>query len=158
MEDNDRPVDFHRLRLHISQVSPCPDEEVLSAVDLMALVDTRLKENRFTALLPVGRVFLQEIRDFFAALATEQRNTIADSGTDHNIGYRTWNSSRITMTQLELMLQSLRDKIVLAYVEPGEAVGAIGAQSISEPGTQMTLKVGCRSACNNLRSPNSYRI
>jgi DNA-directed RNA polymerase III subunit RPC1 len=26
-------------------------------------------------------------------------------------------------------------------VEPGEAVGAIGAQSISEPGTQMTLKV-----------------
>ena len=28
-----------------------------------------------------------------------------------------------------------------AMVEPGEAVGAIGAQSISEPGTQMTLKV-----------------
>ena len=27
-------------------------------------------------------------------------------------------------------------------VEPGEAVGAMGAQSISEPGTQMTLKVG----------------
>ena len=26
-------------------------------------------------------------------------------------------------------------------VEPGESVGAIGAQSISEPGTQMTLKV-----------------
>ena len=27
-----------------------------------------------------------------------------------------------------------------AKMEPGEAVGAIGAQSISEPGTQMTLK------------------
>ena len=39
------------------------------------------------------------------------------------------------------MLQTLREKILLAYVEPGEAVGAIGAQSISEPGTQMTLKV-----------------
>jgi len=31
--------------------------------------------------------------------------------------------------------------LFLAMVEPGEAVGAIGAQSISEPGTQMTLKV-----------------
>jgi len=27
-----------------------------------------------------------------------------------------------------------------SVVEPGEAVGAVGAQSISEPGTQMTLK------------------
>jgi DNA-directed RNA polymerase III subunit RPC1 len=27
-----------------------------------------------------------------------------------------------------------------AMIEPGEAVGAIGAQSIGEPGTQMTLK------------------
>ena len=31
-------------------------------------------------------------------------------------------------------------KYTKALVEPGEAVGAIGAQSISEPGTQMTLK------------------
>ena len=27
-----------------------------------------------------------------------------------------------------------------AVIEPGEAVGAIAAQSLSEPGTQMTLK------------------
>lgn len=27
-----------------------------------------------------------------------------------------------------------------AAIEPGEAVGAIAAQSLSEPGTQMTLK------------------
>lgn len=31
-------------------------------------------------------------------------------------------------------------KYVRAKVEPGTAVGAIGAQSIGEPGTQMTLK------------------
>lgn len=31
--------------------------------------------------------------------------------------------------------------LLSAMVEPGEAVGAMGAQSISEPGTQMTLKV-----------------
>lgn len=27
-----------------------------------------------------------------------------------------------------------------SHVQPGEAIGALGAQSISEPGTQMTLK------------------
>lgn len=32
------------------------------------------------------------------------------------------------------------EKYQKAEVEPGSAVGAIGAQSIGEPGTQMTLK------------------
>lgn len=32
------------------------------------------------------------------------------------------------------------DKFVRARIEPGTAVGAVGAQSIGEPGTQMTLK------------------
>jgi DNA-directed RNA polymerase III subunit RPC1 len=107
----------------------------------MDLVDLKLKDNCFTALLPVGRVFLQEIRDYFSELASEQRKLIADLGTDVDIGVHTWSSCRITRTQLDLMLKTLREKVVLAYVEPGEAVGAIGAQSISEPGTQMTLKV-----------------
>lgn len=141
MEDNDRPVDFNRLRLHISQLAPCPEEQALRGDELMTLVDAKLNEARFTALLPVGRVFLQEVRDFFASLAAAQKSLIADSGSDDRIGYRSWNSSRITATQLDLILQTALQKILLAYVEPGEAVGAIGAQSISEPGTQMTLKV-----------------
>ena len=33
-----------------------------------------------------------------------------------------------------------REKYLRSKQEPGEAVGAIGAQCISEPGTQMTLK------------------
>jgi DNA-directed RNA polymerase III subunit RPC1 len=146
MEDNDRPVDFHRLRLHISQISPCVDEQPLSFTDLMDLVDLKLKDTCFTSLLPVGRVFLKEVRDYFAGLAIEQRNLIAELGTDDDLGIRAWSSCRITRTQLDLMLKTLREKVVLAYVEPGEAVGAIGAQSISEPGTQMTLKVSLSSS------------
>jgi DNA-directed RNA polymerase III subunit RPC1 len=140
MEVNDRPVDFERLRLHISQTSPCPEEEALDGENLMALVNARLKEERFTSLLPVGRVFLQEVHDYFNELAAAQDAMISDMGTDM-IGYRTWNTSRITRTQLNLILQASLEKILLAGVQPGEAVGAIGAQSISEPGTQMTLKV-----------------
>lgn len=142
MEDNDRPVDFHRLRLHVSQIAPCLNESGLSSKDLMDRVEYELAKDRFTSLLPVGRVFLKEIRDYFASLSQEQTQLIADADKNPNIEFLTWNSCRITATQLEIMLQTLREKVLLAYVEPGEAVGAIGAQSISEPGTQMTLKVG----------------
>jgi DNA-directed RNA polymerase III subunit RPC1 len=141
MEGNDRPVDFDRLRLHVSQTAPCHDEETLLRPVLMKMVDQKLAEGRFQALLPTGKVFLQNVRDFFSSLADEQEALIVATGSDERIGQRTWNSSRVTETQLELLMSVALEKCKLAYVEPGEAVGAIGAQSISEPGTQMTLKV-----------------
>ncbi|KAL7999807.1 putative DNA-directed RNA polymerase, subunit beta-prime [Plasmopara halstedii] len=50
------------------------------------------------------------------------------------------NVCRITTKQVEKLLEISLYKYNRAGIEPGEAVGAIGAQSISEPGTQMTLK------------------
>lgn len=47
---------------------------------------------------------------------------------------------RITKTQLEKFFTTCVDKFMRARIEPGTAVGAVGAQSIGEPGTQMTLK------------------
>ena len=47
---------------------------------------------------------------------------------------------RITKTQLEKFMTTCVDKFMRARIEPGTAVGAVGAQSIGEPGTQMTLK------------------
>jgi DNA-directed RNA polymerase subunit A" len=46
----------------------------------------------------------------------------------------------LTKKQLTVILESIREKFENALVEPGEAVGTIAAQSIGEPGTQMTLK------------------
>ena len=46
----------------------------------------------------------------------------------------------MTKPQLEGFLKICYDKYSRAMIEPGTAVGAIGAQSIGEPGTQMTLK------------------
>jgi DNA-directed RNA polymerase III subunit RPC1 len=146
MEDNDRPMDFHRLRLHISQISPCPNEDALRGSVLMEMVDKKLAEGRFQAIMPTGRVFLREIKDYFLSLASEQAKLIEESGTDDQIGVRTWNSCRVTETQLEMIMQSALGKCLNAFAEPGEAIGAIGAQSISEPGTQMTLKVRILSA------------
>lgn len=105
------------------------------------MVNKKLSEDRFKSIISTGSVFVQEIRDYFSSLASQQKNIVAYNDTDNPIGYQTWYSSRVTETQLEMLLQSASEKFLLALVEPGEAVGAIGAQSISEPGTQMTLKV-----------------
>lgn len=137
MENNDRPVDFNRLRLHVSQIAPCLDEESLPFDSLMGLVEKKLQEDPFKSLercfakkkssSPVsGSVFLQEIRDFFSSIGAEEQSVVG---------------KRLTETQLGMILQSALEKFLLAFVEPGEACGAMGAQSISEPGTQMTLKV-----------------
>ncbi|GAO48072.1 DNA-directed RNA polymerase III complex large subunit Rpc1 [Saitoella complicata NRRL Y-17804] len=46
----------------------------------------------------------------------------------------------VTKTQILVFLRLCWEKYMKAKVEPGTAVGAVGAQAIGEPGTQMTLK------------------
>jgi len=46
----------------------------------------------------------------------------------------------ITRKQLDDVLGTVKQAYIDAIVEPGEAVGTIAAQSIGEPGTQMTLR------------------
>ena len=48
--------------------------------------------------------------------------------------------NRLTISQVSQFLEVCLRKYNRALIEPGEAVGAICAQSIGEPGTQMTLK------------------
>jgi DNA-directed RNA polymerase III subunit RPC1 len=50
------------------------------------------------------------------------------------------NRVKVTESQLRTFLQLCWVKYVKAKIEPGSTVGAVGAQSIGEPGTQMTLK------------------
>ncbi|KAF9077107.1 hypothetical protein BDP27DRAFT_1311829 [Rhodocollybia butyracea] len=50
------------------------------------------------------------------------------------------NKIKVTEKLLKAFLESCRFKYVKAQIEPGSTVGAVGAQSIGEPGTQMTLK------------------
>ena len=50
------------------------------------------------------------------------------------------NVQRITAGHVTTVVNEALRTYARAIIEPGEAVGAIGAQSLSEPGTQMTLK------------------
>ena len=49
-------------------------------------------------------------------------------------------TAKISGITLETFVRSCLDKYEKAEIEPGTAIGAVGAQSIGEPGTQMTLK------------------
>ena len=49
-------------------------------------------------------------------------------------------TSKLSDKTLRTFIKACLDKYERAKVEPGHAVGAVGAQSIGEPGTQMTLK------------------
>lgn len=47
---------------------------------------------------------------------------------------------RLTCSQLVTFVATCAQKYMRSIIEPGTAVGALAAQSIGEPGTQMTLK------------------
>ncbi|XP_073684076.1 DNA-directed RNA polymerase III subunit RPC1-like [Garra rufa] len=87
--------------------------------------------------------FTEEIRKFIKSVSEKIKKTrdkygINDNGTtEPKVLYQL---DRITPTQLEKFLETCRDKYMRAQMEPGSAVGALCAQSIGEPGTQMTLK------------------
>jgi DNA-directed RNA polymerase III subunit RPC1 len=72
MENNNRPVDFDRLRTHIGKTTPCPDEAALRPQELMDAVKARLSDERFQDLLPTGAPFLSEICEFYEDMANKQ--------------------------------------------------------------------------------------
>jgi DNA-directed RNA polymerase III subunit RPC1 len=143
MENNDRPVDFDRLRLTTTQIHPAHGEKAAMGKDMLDLVEAALAQPDYRKHLPVGIVFFNEIRDYFKGLIQKQEELLADvdeNTTEEMIDQRTWNSCRLSESQVKKMMEIALKKYDNALVPPGEAIGPIGAQSISEPGTQMTLK------------------
>jgi DNA-directed RNA polymerase III subunit RPC1 len=140
MEDDDRPVDFDRVFMTVRENMPCRDEPMLQPDEIREIVKSKLAEDRFQKLLPQAFVFLQEIENFFGAAAKNLDEHLESTEDAVFLTARSWSKCRFTQTQLEEILNIAWSKCTASYVEPGEAVGAIGAQSISEPGTQMTLK------------------
>lgn len=144
MENNDRPFDLDRLHLDTVQKYPCHSERAFNPDELLSFINSTLEEERFQCLLPKGVIFFKDVNDFFedkGVMLKKLIDQIIDDGSrDDIINQRIWNRCRFTETQVNMMLEKALSKYVMSAVEPGEAIGASGAQSISEPGTQMTLK------------------
>lgn len=136
MENNKRPVDFDRLWLRIQHSAPESTCDHLTGEEVRFLAQQKLNEERFQNLLPAGRAFLDDIERFVGHLLSEHSNSLA--------------GTKMTSARLDLLFDVAHERFLAAHIEPGEAVGAIGAQSISEPGTQMTLKVKRKISRNKL--------
>lgn len=70
----------------------------------------------------------------------EMRGRDVDQYYDESRARAVGQVMKISRATLEQFLAQCLTKYERAKIEPGSAVGAVGAQSIGEPGTQMTLK------------------
>ena len=135
MEDNNKPVNLDRMLDLTRVLKPCVDEGSLSsnelterAVEIIDAWDSQVSDG-----------FKAELKTYFNSLASRicsYREKITNINAKNVLRY----VERITVTQLKYLLDSSLDKYLRAKLEPATAVGAICAQSIGEPATQMTLK------------------
>lgn len=148
MEGGDVPVEFGRNWRGCQALCPASKGEGLLPWEVEEVVERELGGRRF---LKCSEEFLKSLRGFIQkevveklAKAREQRGLsggrvrgeISKREEEHARGLK----MRITKPQLEMFFGICCRKYMGSMIEPGTAVGAVGAQSIGEPGTQMTLK------------------
>lgn len=85
----------------------------------------------------------EELRKLVEELDEEQNNKMDVDAEPHDPVKAQMHADRVAKvseTTLRAFVRQCLEKYQRGLVEPGHAVGAVGAQSIGEPGTQMTLK------------------
>lgn len=158
LEGDAQPVEFERAWMHALAIGNRRGRGLLP-FEIVELVDLELSKSKFTS--ECTPAYLDTIRDFvvqniahhLAAMRKSrgmfealERSDEWDRDTDFSMGASAAskaivdNKAKVTESQLQRFLTLCWQKYVKARIEPGSTVGAVGAQSIGEPGTQMTLK------------------
>ncbi|EAS34612.3 DNA-directed RNA polymerase III largest subunit [Coccidioides immitis RS] len=161
MEGKAKPVHFDRTFTHAETTTYSKEDRGLlpsEVIDLcrQMLAPERAKLDRFDLLgnsleytdrsdhgidqLESNRDFLQSIEDYIQAKA-DRLHSVTGTEADTLEGQMALSHTvKLSAKTLTTFITSCLTKYKKAQVEPGHAVGAVGAQSIGEPGTQMTLK------------------
>jgi DNA-directed RNA polymerase III subunit RPC1 len=163
MEGKAKPVHFDRTYNHAMAITHNNKDRGLFPSEIMEVTDELLDKEkaRFVRKDLFGnelgylertdagvdqyesaRDFIQSIRDFVQSKADR---LISSGGDRRSTPHEKFNMSRdhvdkLSEKSLRYFIKACLSKYEKAKVEPGHAVGAVGAQSIGEPGTQMTLK------------------
>ncbi|KAL1971699.1 hypothetical protein VTN31DRAFT_2320 [Thermomyces dupontii] len=87
-----------------------------------------------------GRDFVESIQKFVESKVEGLIHAGADSPSDVRRQMALNHVGKVSERALRAFIKSCLTKYERAKIEPGHAVGAVGAQSIGEPGTQMTLR------------------
>lgn len=135
MEIKDKPVDLPRQLMHTRACFPFRDETAVKGHEIVPIAEKMLQSPNFSdARIDFKKEVLKYLTKYGERLASIQnRYKNVPSPVVREI-------DRTTIGQITKFLEAVKDKYNVAVTEPGTAVGALAAQSIGEPGTQMTLK------------------
>ncbi|XP_046382382.1 DNA-directed RNA polymerase III subunit RPC1 [Ischnura elegans] len=139
MEGKDKPVDFVRVLEHVKAKSPFLDEDPLDGASILHLAEQIVKSEQYNTC---SKEFKDELISFVKSYARRVVVTHQQFGLDNkkNPTKVEKQLERLTFSQMLEFFDVCREKFMRSKIEPGTAVGALAAQSIGEPGTQMTLK------------------
>lgn len=132
METKTKPVDLIRQMMHVRAKHPYRDESPLTGSEIIPFAEQILGTDDFNeARADFRKDTLAYLQKYGEQLTkTLEKYDIRNSPAANEI-------DRTTRGQIYKFLENVRDKYNLAVTEPGTAVGAVGAQSIGEPGTQV---------------------
>ena len=144
MEGRDKPVDFERVMNHVKATDRDKGGEALSPQQVREKFqearDLIMKDKKFS------KVYLQDLDSFISGVEEKissrwkQWRERKENASESEMSSVEKEVERLTPAQVESFVQQCTGKYDRATMEPGTAVGALCAQSIGEPGTQMTLK------------------
>ena len=121
----DRLIDSFSQRLGIRGTLPHMEKDVILRP---SYINQKLNEMRSTLLLPTTKHINKHcLRQFFSLL----RSKLSSKSLIIKRGFN--------KLSFDALLEEIEDKFYAGLITPGEAVGILTAQSIGEPGTQMTL-------------------
>ncbi|CAI8603101.1 unnamed protein product [Vicia faba] len=150
--ENGKPLNFDRLFLRSKAICP-PDGDhvILSSSDVRRVLQEKLSEvgmsnsvekDASDIMSEVGfsADFIQSLQSFVEKNTLTEIITEGDSTNLKNLSNFIPKISGISRRQLEVFLDICLSRYRFKKIEAGTPIGAIGAHSIGEPGTQMTLK------------------
>jgi len=124
MEEIDKPLAFDKLYEHTRRTTEFSGTPI--GVDLISSLCQDFSSVSRFALLPSEQRFRDDLLTFSRQLVKQLTTAQLPP--------------KICEGQFREFLSNCEERYVKILVNPGEAVGAVAAQSIGEPGTQMTLK------------------
>ncbi|KAH2698625.1 hypothetical protein KXV51_002839 [Aspergillus fumigatus] len=162
MEGKAKPVHFDRTFIHAESITYDNDERSLLPHEIMEVCEEMLSKERAKLVredllgnklaymdrsdhgvdqFESARDFLESIQQYISSKADKLISRGGDIDPSDERSQKGLNhTGKLTEKTLRTFITSCLMKYKKAQVEPGHAVGAVGAQSIGEPGTQMTLK------------------
>nr|CAB3484960.1 unnamed protein product [Digitaria exilis] len=150
MEGKDgRPLNLDQLFMKVMATCPPRGPDTLSPQDIRQMLDDKITQHDTSSDGACSEEFKKQLREFL-----EERIKLLECTRralhlhENHVGKKdscieefiAANISGISAKQLQVFLDTCFFRYQSKTIEAGASIGAIGAQSIGEPGTQMTLK------------------